>query len=184
VVPGIYQVRLTVDGKIQNQSLTVIMDPRSPATPQILAQQLHLGQQIFTETTEVRRAIAEIGSVQKQIADIQEKMGREKSQTRVTQLKSMLAEAQTACGSILTAKTPAGESPGLQESYNGLASALRVVENGDRAVPAQVIAVYQESSQHAKARITEWTHFKRTRLTQLNQQLREADLAPVTTADN
>jgi photosystem II stability/assembly factor-like uncharacterized protein len=184
VVPGIYQVRLTVDGKIQNQSLTVIMDPRSPATPQILAQQLHLGQQIFTETTEVRRAIAEIGSVQKQIADIQEKMGREKSQTRVTQLKSMLAEAQTACGSILTAKTPAGESPGLQESYNGLASALRVAENGDRAVPAQAIAVYQESSQHAKARITEWTHFKRTRLTQLNQQLREADLAPVTTADN
>jgi hypothetical protein len=51
-------------------------------------------------------------------------------------------------------------------------------------VPAQAIAVYQESSQHAKARIAEWTQFKRTRLTQLNQQLREADLAPVTTADN
>jgi photosystem II stability/assembly factor-like uncharacterized protein len=184
VVPGIYQVRLTVNGKIQNQSLAVIMDPRSPATPQILAQQSHLGQQIFSEATEVRRAIAEIGSVQKQIAEIQEKMGREESQTRVSQLKSMLAEAQTACGIILTAKTPAGESPGLQESYNGLASALRVVENGDRAVPAQAIAVYQESSQHVKARIAEWTQFKRTQLMQLNQQLREADLVPVTTTDN
>ena len=184
VVPAIYQVRLTVDGKIQNQSLTVIMDPRSPATPEVLSQQLQLGQQIFNETTEVRRAIAEIGSVQKQLADMQEKMGGEKSQTQITQLKSMLAEAQTACGSILIAKNPAAGGPGLQESYNGLASALRVVESGDRVVPAQAIAVYQESSQHAKARIAEWTQFKRTRLTQLNQQLREADLAPVTTADN
>jgi photosystem II stability/assembly factor-like uncharacterized protein len=184
VVPGIYQVRLTVDGRIQNQSLTVILDPRSPATPEILAQQLQLGQQIFSETTEVRRALAEIGSVQKRLADMQEKMGREKSQTRVAQLKAMLAEAQTACGTILMAKDHAGEGPGLQESYNGLASALRVVENGDRVVPAQAIAVYQESSQHAKARIAEWTHFKRTRLTQLNQQLREADLAPIATADN
>ena len=184
VVPGIYQVRLTVDGKIQNQSLTVIMDPRSPATPQILAQQLQLGQQIFSETTEVRRVMAEIGSAQKQFADIQEKMGREKSQTQSTRLKSMLGEAQTACGSILMAKDRAGEGPGLQESYNGLASALRVIENGDRVVPAQAIAVYQESSQHAKARIAEWTQFKRTRLPQLNQQLREADLAPLATADN
>ena len=42
-VPGTYQVRLTVDGKTQNQSLTVVMDPRSPATPEVLAQQLQLG---------------------------------------------------------------------------------------------------------------------------------------------
>ena len=79
-MPGIYQVRLTVDGQIQNQSLTVIMDPRSPATPEVLAQQLQLGQQIFAETIEPRRALAEMGSVQKQLADIQKKLGQEKSE--------------------------------------------------------------------------------------------------------
>src|SRR6267378_2981990 len=51
-VPGDYQVRLTVDGKVQNQSLKVVMDPRSPATPEVLAQQLQLGRQMFGETVE------------------------------------------------------------------------------------------------------------------------------------
>jgi hypothetical protein len=33
VVPGVYTVKLTVDGKPHTQPLEVVMDPRSPATP-------------------------------------------------------------------------------------------------------------------------------------------------------
>jgi len=69
-VPGIYQVRLTVDGKAQDQPLKVVMDPRSPATAEVLAQQLRLGQQIFGETIAARRALAEIESVQKQLTEL------------------------------------------------------------------------------------------------------------------
>jgi hypothetical protein len=60
---------------------------------------------------------------------------------------------------------------------------LRVVESGDRAVPSQAIAVYQESSQQVKARIAEWARFKQTRLAQLNQQLREANFDPIAIAE-
>ncbi len=99
-VPGIYTVRLTVDGKTQDQSLKVIMDPRSPATPEVLAQQLQLGQQIYGETIEARRALAEIDSVQKQLGDIQrklgqQKLGQQKMGTQNEPLKSALAEAQS-----------------------------------------------------------------------------------------
>ncbi len=179
-VPGIYQVRLTVDGKTQEQSLKVVMDPRSAATPEILTQQLELGRQIFDETIEARRALAEIGSVQKQLAAIQQKLGQQTSGVQSAQIKSALAEAQSGIGKILANKkhTPE-EVPGLEDAYAGLASALRVVESGDRAVPSQAIAVYRESSQQVKARIAEWTEFKQTRLAQLNQQLREANLAPI-----
>src|SRR4029077_19016826 len=45
VVPGVYQLRLTVDGRTQSQALEVVMDPRSPATREILQQQMELGQQ-------------------------------------------------------------------------------------------------------------------------------------------
>ena len=183
-VPGIYQVRLTVDGQIQNHSLTVIMDPRSPVTPEVLAQQLQLGQQIFAETIEPRRALAEMGSVQKQLADIQQKLGQGKSETQNTQLKSALTDAQSAIGKIVMNKEhPVEEGPGLQDAYTGLASALRVVESGDRAVPSQAIPAYKESSQQAKARIAEWTRFKQTRLAQLNQRLREANFAPIAIAE-
>src|SRR5207253_4655678 len=177
-VPGDYQVRLTVDGKVQNQSLKVVMDPRAPATSEVLAQQLKLGQQIFGETVEARRALAEIASVQKQLGDIQQKL---KSQS--AQLKTALEEGQSGIGKILTNKEHAAdEGPGLQDAYAGLASALRVVESGDRAVPSQAIAVYQESSRQVKARIAEWTRFKQTRLAQLNRQLSEAHVAPISIA--
>src|ERR1700687_3289704 len=178
-VPGDYQVRLTVDGKVQNQSLKVVMDPRSPATPEVLVRQLQLGRQIFGETIEARRALAEIGSVEKQLADIQQKLASQSAQ-----LKSALAEAGSAIGKILTNKEHAAdESPGLQDAYAGLASALRVVESGDRAVPSQAIAVYQEPSQQVQARIAEWARVKQTRLAQLNQQLREGNFAPVSIAE-
>jgi len=54
-----------------------------------------------------------------------------------------------------------------------------VVEGGDRAVPAQAIAVYEESSRRVKLGIAEWAKFKETKLPQLNQQLREGSLAPI-----
>src|SRR4029079_9136509 len=42
VLPGKYQVRLTVDGKTSSQPLTVAMDPRSNASPADLAAQREL----------------------------------------------------------------------------------------------------------------------------------------------
>jgi photosystem II stability/assembly factor-like uncharacterized protein len=179
VVPGVYQLRLTVDERTQSQPLEVIMDPRSPATRETLQQQLKLGQQMFAETLEARRALAEISSVQKQLADVQGRLGEEHPE-----LKPLLAEAQSEIGKIVTNKEAGiGPSPGLQEAYTGLASALQVAEGGDRAVPSQAIAVYEESSQRVKARIVEWTAFKQTRLPQLNQKLREANLAPIAIAE-
>ncbi len=176
-VPGAYQFRLTVDGQTQSQPLTIVMDPRSPATPEILAQQLQLGRQIFGETAEPRRALAEIGSLQKQLADIQKRLEQEPSTTPNAQLKSALTDAQSAIASIVMNKErPEQEEPGLQDSYTGLVSALRVVESGDRAVPSQAIAVYKESSRYVKARLAEWTRFKQTNLAQLNQKLRDANL--------
>ena len=113
-VPGIYQVRLTVDGIVQNQSLTVVMDPRSPATPDVLAQQQQLGRQIFDETTAPRRALAEIGSVQKQLIDLQIKLNQETSAARKTQIKSALTDAQSAIAKIVANKDHSGQQgPGL-----------------------------------------------------------------------
>ena len=183
-VPGKYEVHLTVDGKVQNQVLTVVMDPRSPATPEVLAQQLQLGRQIFGDTMEARRALAEIDSVQRQLAEIQKKVGEQKAEARDASVASALTGAQSTLGKLVTNKQHgAGEAPGLQSSYTALESALRVVESGDREVPSQAIAVYKEASQQAKASIAEWKQFKQTQLARLNQQLGKANLAPVAIAE-
>jgi photosystem II stability/assembly factor-like uncharacterized protein len=174
VVPGIYTVRLTVDRMAQTQLLKVLMDPRSAATPEILRLQLQLGRQIFADTMEARRALAEIASLRKQLADLQQKVGEKDSA-----IKPALADAQTEISKIETKPGAVGESLGLEHAFADMASALRVVESGDRAVPSQAIAVYNESSQQVKAAIAEWSAFKITKLRQLNQQLSEAGLAPI-----
>jgi photosystem II stability/assembly factor-like uncharacterized protein len=178
IVPGTYQVRLTVDGKAQDQSLRVVMDPRSPATAESLAQQLQLEQQIYGETVEARRALAEIKSVQKELDEIEPKLEK-KADAQSAQLKAAVAEARSAIAQILTKKGHAVDDPGLQDAYTALASALSAAKSGDRAVPSQAIAVYKESSPQVKARIAEWIRFKQTRFMKLNQKLREASLAPI-----
>ena len=187
-VPGTYEVRLTVDGKVHNQSLKIIMDPRSPATAEVLTRQLELGRQIFGETLEARRALAEISSVQKKLADVDRKLDqkpepkleRRKLETQDGQLKLAVEKAQAALVKILTSReNDGGGMAGLTDANVALASALRVVESGDREVPAQAIAVFQEASQQVKTRIVEWTQFKQTVLSPLNEELRKSNLAPI-----
>jgi hypothetical protein len=174
VVPGNYQLRLTVDGGMQSQTLKVIMDPRSPATAEILQKQLQLGRQIFAETLEARRALTEIGSIQKRLADIEQNLG-----TQNPPLKSAVADAQSEISTLLNKKVTPEAEVGFQGAFTDLASALHVVEGGDRVAPSQAIAVYEESSQNVKAGIAAWTKFKQLRLTQLNQKLKEANIDPI-----
>jgi photosystem II stability/assembly factor-like uncharacterized protein len=175
VVPGTYQVRLTIDGQSWTQSLKVIMDPRSPATPAILAQQFELAKQIFAETMDARRALAEIGSVQKQLTDAEQT-----SAAQNTEFKLALMEAQSSLSKIITNKTRSPEQGlGLLNAYQNLATVLRVVEGGDRQVPAQATAVYQESSQQVQKCIQEWAAFKQSQLPEINRKLRRANLATI-----
>ncbi len=171
--PGTYEVHLTVGGKTQNQPLKIIMDPRSAATVSMLQEQLKLAQQMYAETLVARRAIAEISSLKKQIADLRQKVDSH------SQLKSALDDAQSKVEKILTGEKTEDQTKGLQDAYSGVASALHVVESGDRTAPAQAIAVYRESSQQVKARIGEWTAFKQTELPKLNQKLHEGNLGPI-----
>jgi DNA repair exonuclease SbcCD ATPase subunit len=139
---------------------------------------LQLGQQIFAQTLEARRALTEIASLQKQLADREQKLGENNSE-----IKSVLADAQSEISKIQAKPGTVGQSSGLAVAFAAMASVLRVVEGGDRAVPAQAIAVYNESSQRVKIAIGEWSEFKTTRLRRLNQKLSEASLAPITISE-
>jgi hypothetical protein len=73
-----------------------------------------------------------------------------------------------------------GDAMGLEQAALGLAGALKVAESGDRLVPSQAIEVLQESNRAMKLRLEEWNRLKTTRLPQLNDQLKQANMAPLT----
>jgi len=175
VPPGRYQIRLTVDGHAETQWLEVVMDPRSPATPEVLRQQFQLAKQMFTESMDARRALREIASIQKQIADVSEK-----PQAQSAEYKSALGEAQAKLAGILTGKRGTeGRGSGLRDAYRNLASAVRAVESGDRSPPAQATALYEDSRRDMQASLADWAEFKQTQLGKLNQELRRANLASI-----
>jgi hypothetical protein len=180
VVPGRYEVQLTVDGQTQKEAaeLKVIMDPRSMPTAEELEKQFQLAHQIFGESIPARRALTEMTSVQQQLMTMEQKLA-----SQASPLKERMGETRAGVEKILNNKERVGPGLGMQEAYTGLTSALRVVEGGDREIPAQAIAVYHESSPEVKKRMAEWTEFKATTLTRLNQQLKEANLAPVAIAE-
>ncbi len=174
-IPGTYQVKLYVDGKTLAQPLKIVMDPRSPATTRDLEQQLELGRQIFAEAMRSRKVSAEIKSVQKQLSELEQKLGEDHAD-----LKTAASQLETEIRKIQTGNEAAAPNGiGLANATAGLASSLAVVESGDRAVPSQAIALYHESSQALKLRIADWNHIKTNWLPQLNQHLRQSNLPPI-----
>ena len=133
---------------------------------------------MFADVVEARRSLAEIGSVQKQLADRQQKLDEKDAS-----VKSAVTDAQNELSKILKKKTEiAGEAAGLQDAFSDMASALRVVETGDRTAPSQAIAVYDHSIQDVQAGIAKWNTFKTTKLPELNQKLSQLSLAPISAA--
>jgi hypothetical protein len=175
VVPGVYQVRLTVDGKTWTQPLKVAMDPRSTATPEELEKQFELGRTIFVDAMRCRQSLAEIQAVQKQLGDLKLDAGHGDLKTAVNQVQEEIKR-------ITDGEETAG-SMGLTQSSSGLSAALRVVESSDRAIPAQATAVYEPADQAMKARIAQWTALKSGHLVQLNDQLKQGNLKPIAIAE-
>ncbi len=68
VLPGMYQVQLTVGETVQTQSFEVVNDPRSTVSRSDLAEQLALLQRIHDKISEAHGAIIRLRSVRKQLA--------------------------------------------------------------------------------------------------------------------
>ena len=68
VMPGVYTVKLTVDGKTYSQKLNVRIDPRIKTSPLGLKQQFDLSMQAYAGISRARNLAAE---VRKHIADLE-----------------------------------------------------------------------------------------------------------------
>jgi hypothetical protein len=74
VVPGSYQVKLTVNGESMVQSFEVKKDPRLEATPADFAKQLDLLLKIRDKFSETSEAILQIRDLRKQIDEISNRL--------------------------------------------------------------------------------------------------------------
>ncbi len=180
VTPGTYEVQLTVDGKTFRQPLKVAMDPRAVATSAELEQQYRLGREMFPEAIRARQTAAEIRSVQSKLNAAGGKLTAQQPDIRVR-----LTEVQEAIQKILAGRgAHEGDDMGLDSASAGISAALRVVESGDRKVPTQATTLLEESERTLRSRTSQWEQLKSNQLSQLNEQLKRANLEPVSIGEH
>jgi len=156
VLPGVYTVRLTVDGRAYSQPLTVKMDPRARISEAGLKLQHDLGVRMNDAISRDFAALAQV------------REGRGLLRTQRQGAKAgEIADSLAALDSLLLS-IESGPRGGTAENLvrlNGeLAGILDTVEGADAEPTTQVVRAAADLERALAAVLTQWSEVQRTRL--------------------
>jgi hypothetical protein len=166
VVPGLYTVRLTVDGKSETASLTVKMDPRVHMS-QAELEALHSAQISMAASLDaVAKADIEAHSVMEQLNAVRDKA-----------LAAQLATFRAALGTILDGTKDGNKAegakqlPGIDEVSGEAAQLYNELEQADANATAALLAAAAHVQHAGQAALPGWENFKQTQIPEMNRQL-------------
>ncbi len=183
VVPGTYQVRLTVDGKTVSQNFEVKPDPRLSTSAADYAKQLELGLKIRDKVTETHNAILQIRDVRKQVDDLLKRVASQPGSKAIndaaTALKKNLTNVEE---TLYQTKNRSSQDP-LNfpiRLNNKLAALAGVVQSADAAPTDQSYAVYDELVAQIDAQLAKLAAIMKTDVPAFNQLVRDQNVPAVT----
>ncbi len=183
VLPGDYQVKLTVAGKSQTAPLKVVMDPRIKDAEAAVQKQFELGMQVRERISQLHQAINEIREVKTQIKSLHTRFENE------PRAKSVFASADD-----LNKKMSAVEEELIQVNMkssegnlvfpnmlNERFDSFSHVIDGANAVPTQPqLDVFKMLSDQLDAQLTKWTQLKKEELPKVGDAIKQLDLPALT----
>jgi photosystem II stability/assembly factor-like uncharacterized protein len=186
--PGVYQVRLTVDGRSYTAPLTVKMDPRVAVAPDALARQLDLELKIEDAMSRSYRAVLEIRDLRRQVNELQTRLSAIDDRGQTSQSAAALERkasqlADGPPGGRDVWPPPAEGALRLERLNAGLAALLTAVESPDAAPTAQQAAAFTGYSQAVERQISKWEELKSKDLAELNVMLRKQRLPEIVPAN-
>src|SRR5579871_3511854 len=173
VLPGRYEVRLTVGGQEYRQPITVNLDPRIQYSTAELQRQLQLGQQIAERMNATYRGYNQVAQLHAELAD------------RIAALKQAgkspeaLAAAQTLDGKAQELTDAGGPPSGLGPLNRDLTRLLVSVDQADTPPANALIETYAGLCEDTHAAVARWIALRDQELTPLNTLLKQQSLAPV-----
>ena len=181
VVPGAYSVRMTVNGQSFIQPLTVVKDPRSPATQAELQEQFDFLMRIRNRTSEANDAVRLIRNVKAQLTDRGRKMGGSESAAFRAESDALNASLSRIEAQVYQVQNQSGQDPlNYPIRLNNKIAALSGVASSTDARPtSQTQSVFNELSAQLDVHLAALRSELRA-LTALNAKLRAAGLAEVT----
>jgi photosystem II stability/assembly factor-like uncharacterized protein len=181
-VPGIYQVKLTVDGKMQMQNFEVKKDPRVEATQEDLVKQFDLLIKIRDKVTETHEAILQIRDARKQIDDVVLRSKDAKGSKEIADAaKALNAKMKEIEETLYQTKNQSGQDP-LNYPIrlnNKLAALTGVAASADAVPTAQTYAVYEELVGKINAQLQKLDAIMKTDLPAFNKLVRDQEIPAV-----
>jgi photosystem II stability/assembly factor-like uncharacterized protein len=182
IAPGVYQVKLTVDGKTLTQSFEVKADPRLTTAPGDYSKQVELALKIRDKLTETNSAIIQIRDVRKQIDDLLKRVTGQPGFKVVNDAGTALNKNLTAIEEALyQTKNQSSQDP-LNfpiRLNNKLAALGGVVGSADAAPTAQTYAVYDEVVGQIDAELQKLAKLMKTDVPAFNQLVKEQNIPAV-----
>ena len=186
VVPGKYQIRLTVDGKTQTQPLEVRKDPRVPTTPEQYNAQLEMGLQMRDKLSRTNETVVQIRQARKQIDDLalrlQAAAPTDKSKTVTEEAKGLSAEMTAVEEALYQTKSRASEDP-LNfpvKLNNKLAALLSDLESADAQPTSAEQQVYEDLATEINSQLKAWSQIMDVKIPTFNKDVKDADVPAVT----
>ena len=180
IVPGNYQVKLTVEGQTMTESFEVKPDPRLSTTAADYAKQLDLSLKIRDKLTETHSAIIQIRDVKKQVDDLVKRVGPQSKPIADggNALIKKLTEVEEA---LYQTKNQSSQDP-LNfpiRLNNKLAALMGVVARSETPPNDQSIEVYNDLVRQIDAQLTKLAQIMKTDVPAFNQLVKDQNIPAI-----
>lgn len=182
VVPGMYQVKLTVDGHTQSAPLEVKLDPRVKATQADLEKQLALALQVRDELTAVHEAVMQMRDLHSQIQSLRKRLAgdanaREVLSSSETLDKKVISVEEDAAGWKVEPKRYSLNYP--QALDDDLQMLNYYLDEGDGVPNQPLYEVFTEISQQLSGSLERWRNIKNNDLVAFNELMRKQNIMAI-----
>ncbi|HEV7745286.1 MAG TPA: hypothetical protein VGO56_09860 [Pyrinomonadaceae bacterium] len=179
VLPGTYQVQLSVDGKTFTQPLEVKMDPRVQSAPLALRQQLALENQIAKAMWDSYDSVRQIRELRSQLNDLQTKLKSEANSKVVLDAIADLDKKAAELIAVEQSWPPVGVVS--TAALNGsLGSLMVLVDGADSAPSAQASSAFGTYRKLLDQELAKWKTLKAQDIKALNRLLEGRQLQLIT----
>lgn len=182
IVPGTYQVKLTVDGKTLQEGFEVKADPRLRTTPADYAKQLDLALKIRDKLSETHNAIIQIRDVRKQVDDLLKRIKEQPNAGSINDAGATLNKNLTRIEEALyQTKNQSSQDPlNFPVRLNNKLAALGgVVARSETPPTDQSYAVYNALVAQIDAELQKLTQIMKSELPAFNQLVRDQNIPAV-----
>jgi photosystem II stability/assembly factor-like uncharacterized protein len=178
VMPGVYTVKLTVDGKSYAQPLMIQMDPRVQATVDDVRAQFVLETKITAAMHRDFEALAQVRSLRLRLKQLQQS-GRQDLVSQIRDLDKKAAQIEGSAGEYGSTFLSGPGGRGLARLNGGLNSLLATVDSADAAPTTQAVAMFDEVQRALDAPLSQWEEVQKRDIPALNKTLKQAGIPEI-----